>query len=248
MLVRRGLLVLGSALLAAGLAPSALRAQAAKLQSAKLKVGFIGAGRIGSQLATFWAHAGYPVMISARNLEPLKVLAAQIGSNVQVGTPAQAAAFGEVVVVTVPYGALPQVGRDYAAQLKGKIVLDTCNPNVRRDGAMTKDALEKGTGVMDPIYLPGTRLVRAFTTVGAAQLAPNAGRAGERIGIPLAGDDRRALMVAAQMVRDAGFEPVIVGDLSTAKSFDTGTAIYGKALPASQVRAALNVKPAPPEK
>jgi len=187
-------------------------------------------------------------MIWARDLEPLKALAAQIGSNVQVGTPAQAAAFGEVVVVTVPYGALPQVGRDYASQLKGKIVLDTCNPNVRRDGDMTKDALEKGTGVMDPIYLPGTRLVRAFNTVGAAQLAPNANRPGEHIGIPLASDDKDALLVAARMVRDAGFEPVIVGDLSTARRFDPGTAVYGKALPASEVRAALNVSVSPEDR
>lgn len=243
MLIRRGLLVLGSAMLAASVLSPASRAQ-----SAKPRIGFIGAGRIGSQLAAFWAHSGYPVMISARNLEPLKALAAQIGSNVQVGTPAQAAAFGEVVVVTVPYGALPQVGRDYASQLKGKIVLDTCNPNVRRDGDMTKDALEKGTGVMDPIYLPGTRLVRAFNTVGAAQLAPNANRPGEHIGIPLASDDKDALLVAAQMVRDAGFEPVIVGDLSTARRFDPGTAVYGKALPASEVRAALNVSVSPADR
>jgi len=217
-------------------------------QTPKLKIGFIGAGRIGSQLATFWAHAGYQVMISARDLGPLKELAAQIGPNVQVGTPAEAASFGDVVVVTVPFGALPQVGHDYASELKGKIVLDTCNPNPKRDGDMTKDALEKGTGVMDPIYLPGTHLVRAFNTVGFAQLAPNSHRSGEWIGIPLASDDKHAMLIAAQLVRDAGFEPVIVGDLSTAKSFDTGTAIYGKALPASEVRAALNVTAAPSDK
>lgn len=145
----------------------------------------------------------------------------------------------------MPYGALPQVGRDYASQLKGKVVLDTCNPNLRRDGDMAKEALTKGTGAMDPLYLPGTRLVRAFNTVGAGQLVPRSDQQGEWIGIPVASDDRDAVLVAAQLIRDAGFEPVIVGDLSTAKSFDTGTAIYGKALPASRVRAALNVKVAP---
>ncbi|HVV27402.1 MAG TPA: NAD(P)-binding domain-containing protein [Rhizomicrobium sp.] len=232
---------------AAALMSQAAMAQSAMAQAArpKPKIGFIGAGKIGGQLAQFWARAGYPVMVSARDLGAMKELAAKIGSGAQAGTPAEAAAFGDVVVVSVPYGALPQVGRDYAQQLKGKVVLDTCNPNVRRDGDMTKDALEKGTGVVDPTYLPGTRLVRAFNTVGAGALAPNAGRQGELIGIPLASDDREALIIAAQMVRDAGFEPVIVGGLSTAKSFDTGTAVYGKALPASEVRAALNVKPAP---
>jgi 8-hydroxy-5-deazaflavin:NADPH oxidoreductase len=235
---KRHLLLAGSLIPIAS--PSSLFAQVTKP-----KIGFIGAGRIGSQLATFWAHAGYQIMISARDEGPLKELAAQIGPNVKVGTPAEAASFGDVVVVTVPYGALPQVGRDYASELKGKVVLDTCNPNPKRDGDMTKYALEKGTGVMDPIYLPGTRLVRAFNTVGAGQLAPSSNLPGEWVGIPLAANDKDAMLVAAQLVRDAGFEPVLVGDLSTAKSFDTGTPVYGKALPASEVRTALHVKISP---
>jgi predicted dinucleotide-binding enzyme len=236
-MIRRNFLLAGAALVSVAAVGAPAWAQA------KPKVGFIGAGRIGGQLATFWAHAGYPVMISGLDLDTIKKTAADIGSGARAGTPAEAAAFGDVVVVTVPYGALPQVGKDYAAQLKGKIVLDTCNPNVTRDGPMTKDALEKGTGVMDPIYLPGTRLVRAFNTVGFGLLTPSSTKQGEeKIGIPLASNDKAAMAVAAQMVRDAGFEPVIVGDLSTAKSFDTGTAIYGKAVPVGQVRAALGVK------
>jgi predicted dinucleotide-binding enzyme len=237
LMIRREFLLTGAALFAAAALPSLAWAQ-----GAKPKIGFIGAGRIGSQLATFWGHAGYPIMLSALDLDTVKKLAAQIGPNVQAGTPDQAAAFGDVVVVTVPYGALPQVGKDYAAQLNGKIVLDTCNPNPTRDGDMTKDAFAKGTGVMDPIYLPGTRLVRAFNTVGFGLLTPSSNKRDEKVGIPVAGDDKAAVTVVAQMVKDAGFEPVIVGGLSTAKSFDAGTAIYGKALPASEVRAALGVK------
>jgi predicted dinucleotide-binding enzyme len=237
LMIRRDFLLTGAALFAAAALPSLAWAQ-----GAKPKIGFIGAGRIGSQLAAFWAHAGYPVMVSALDLDEMKKLAAQIGSGTQAGTSREAAAFGDVVVVTVPYGALPQVGKDYAAQLKGKIVLDTCNPNPTRDGDMTKDAFAKGTGVMDPIYLPGTRLVRAFNTVGFGLLTPSANKADEKVGIPLASDDKAAMAVVAQMVKDAGFEPIIVGDLSTAKSFDAGTAIYGKALPASAVRTALGVK------
>src|SRR5580693_1096477 len=193
---------------------------------AKPKIGFIGAGRIGGALARLWSQAGYPVMLSARDLGPVKELAAQLGPNVQVGTPAEAAAWGDVVVVTVPYGALPQVGRDYAAQLKGKVVLDTCNPNPARDGDMTKDALEKGTGVMDLIYLPGTRLVRAFNSITFAAIASQAHRAGTPAGIELAADDPLALATAKQLVSDAGFEPVVVGGLASAKSFDTGTPVY----------------------
>ena len=210
---------------------------------ARFRIGIIGAGRIGGKLGELWAKAGYPVMLSARDIDPVKALVAQIGANARVGTPAEAAAFGEIVVVSVPYATLPQVGHDYAAALKGKVVLDTCNPNRTRDGDMVNEALEKGTGVVDPTYLPGTRLVRAFNTVNFHSLASEAHRSGELVGIPLASDDKKALRIASQLVRDAGFEPVVVGDLSTAKSFDTGTPIYGKGLAASEVRAALGVRP-----
>jgi hypothetical protein len=213
--------------------------------AAKPKLGLIGAGRINSILAELWVKAGYQVMLSARDLGPVNETVARLGPNAHAGTPEQAAAFGDVIVISVPYSALPQVGKDFAAQLKGKVVLDTCNPEKKRDGDMTKDALEKGTGAMDLVYLPGTRPVRAFNTVPYWGLAAETHRSGELVGIPLAADDKGALEVAKQLVIDAGFEPVVVGDLSTAKSFDSGSkaAIGAKALPASQVRAALGLKP-----
>ena len=211
-------------------------------QSSKPKIGFIGAGHIGGTLAKIWTEAGYHVMLSARDLGPVKELAGQLGPNAQVGTPQQAAAWGEVVVVTVPYSALPQVGRDYAAQLKGKIVIDTCNPYLGRDGGMARDALAKGTGVMDPIYLPGTRLVRAFNSITYADLARDGHHPGELYGIELAADDPEALTVVKRLVSDAGYEPVVVGGLSTAKRFDQGAPVYPKAMLASDMRAALGLK------
>ena len=207
----------------------------------KMKIGIIGSGHIGGALAKLWAEAGYPVMISARNLAEVKQLAAQIGHGVQAGTPAQAAAFGQVVLISVPFGALPQVGKDYAAELKGKVVLDTCNPYLNRDGEMAREALEKGTGVVDPTYLPGTRLVRAFNQVNSAKLVSEAHRAGDKIGVPLAADDKAAMDIAKQLVTDAGFHPVVVGGLATAKSFDPGTPAY-HTMTAKQLREILNLK------
>ena len=230
MLHRRTLLIAASAALAL---PAAAQA--------KMKIGIIGSGKIGGTLAKLWAQAGYPVMISARNLDEVKAQAAQIGHGVQAGTPAEAAAFGPVVLVSVPFGALPQIGKDNAAALKGKVVLDTCNPYVSRDGEMAKEALEKGTGIVDPTYLPGTRLVRAFNQISAASLASEAHRAGEKLGVPLASDDKAALMVAVQLVTVAGFDPVVVGGLSTAKSFDPGTPAY-HTMTARELRQILNLK------
>ena len=219
-----------------------IAAMAPALAALNIKIGVIGAGRIGGTLAKLWAEAGYKVMISARTLEEVQKLAAQIGHGVTAGTTQQAAAFGDVVLISVPYGALPQVGKDNAAQLKGKIVLDTCNPYIGRDGEMARAALEKGTGVVNPTYLPGTKLVRAFNQVSAAALASEAHRSGEKIGVPLAGDDKAALDTAKQLVIDAGFDPVVVGGLSTAKRFDPGTPAY-HTLTARELRAILGIKP-----
>jgi predicted dinucleotide-binding enzyme len=212
------------------------------LAQAKPKIGFIGSGRLGGTLAKLLTGAGYTVMLSARDLGPVKELAAQLGPNAQTGTPEQAAAWGDVVVVSVPYAALPQVGRDYAAQLKGKIIIDTCNPNPTRDGDMTKDAIEKGTGVMDPIYLPGTRIVRAFNSISFTALGQDAHHAGELHGIELAADDAQALATVKQIVTDVGYEPVVVGGLATAKKFDAGSPVYPKSMPASEMRTALGLK------
>jgi hypothetical protein len=159
-----------------------------------------------------------------------------------VGTPREAALFGEVVLVSVPYKALPQIGQDLKSELAGKIVLDTCNPYPERDGPMALEVRAQGTGVASPRFLPGVRLVRAFNAIGYRDLAREAHRSGEPVAIPLAGDDREALAVAEQLVRDAGFAPVVVGGLNRAREFDVGTMPYSRLLTAPQLRQALGLK------
>ena len=217
-------------------------AAAAGSAATPVRIGIIGTGHIGGTLARLWVAAGHEVLISSRHPDELKGLAAELGARAHVGTPHDAALFGEVVVVSVPYGALPQVGRDLQAQLAGKIVLDTCNPYPSRDGDMAVEARRLGTGVADPKFLPGVRLVRAFNAINAGDLAADAHRAGEPVAIPLAGDDPQALEVAQRLVRDAGFEPVVVGPLSRAREFDVGTPVYTRIMTAPQLRAALGLR------
>lgn len=207
----------------------------------KPKIGIIGSGRVGGTLGELWAKAGYPVMFSSLDLAKDKELAARVGNGAQAGTPAEAAAFGDLLLISVPYSALPQIGRDLAASIKGKIVLDTSNPVQARDGDMAVPARAKGTGVASAEYLPGARLVRAFNSVGYSFLRSEAHRSGEKIGIPLAADDPQARATAVRLVEAAGFEPVVVGPLAKAKSFDVGTPVFGKALTASELRKALGV-------
>jgi predicted dinucleotide-binding enzyme len=228
---------------AAGFALGALSrgARNADAASTALKIGIIGAGRIGGALGELWVQAGHEVLLSSRHPERLKPLAERLGAKAHVGTPREAATFGEVVLISVPYGALPQVGRDYAAELKGKVVLETGNPFPGRDGDMAVAARAKGTGVASAEFLPGVRLVRAFNTIPYSALRSEAHRAGERIGVPLAGDDEAALEIAARLVQDAGFEPVVVGGLARAKEFDVGSAVFGQALTVRELRRALGL-------
>jgi 8-hydroxy-5-deazaflavin:NADPH oxidoreductase len=226
---------------AAGLAPLAGARAADAGESRPLKIGIIGAGNIGGALATHWAKAGHEVLLSSRHPDELKPLAQSLGPKARVGTPKEAAEFGDVVLVSVPYKALPEVGRDLSAQLKGKIVLDTCNPYPMRDGAMANDARKKGTGVASAEYLPGVRLVRAFNAINHGDLVEEAHRSGAPVAIPLAGDDAEALAVAQRLVRDAGFEPVVVGPLSRAREFDVGTKVYTRLLTAPELRRELGL-------
>jgi predicted dinucleotide-binding enzyme len=206
-----------------------------------LKIGIIGTGDIGGALARHWSKAGHQLVISSRHPEQLQSLAQELGPNVKVGTPREAAAFGEVVLVSVPYHATPQVGRDYATELKNKVVLDTGNPYPSRDGEMAVRDRLRGTGVASKEYLPGTKLVRAFNAIGATSLAEDGFREPVRIGIPLASDHADALTLAARLVSDAGFDPVAVGDLSRAKDFDFGTPVYVRGMTAAELRQALGL-------
>ena len=207
-----------------------------------LKIGIIGTGHIGGALATLWVKSGHEVLISSRHPDELRPLAATLGPRAHVGTPHEAAVFGDVVLVSVPYKALPELGRELKEELAGKVVLDTCNPYPERDGAMATEARQKGTGVASAQLLPGVRLVRAFNAIGYRDLASQARVGGEPVAIPLAGDDPHALALAQQLVRDAGFVPVVVGDLSRAREFDVGTLPYAHLQTAAQLRQTLALK------
>lgn len=238
---RRFLAVAGISL--AGLGLTVVPRSAGAADPAKAKIGIVGSGHIGGTLGELWLKAGHEVMFSSLDLAADQALAARLGAGASAGTPKQAAVFGEVLLVSVPYAALPQLGRDLADSIRGKVLLDTCNPIPARDGDMAIETKAAGAGISSARLLPGARLVRAFNSVGYRSLQSEAHRAGERVAIPLASDDGEALAVAVKLVQEAGFEPVVVGPLARARDFDPGMPVFGKALTAAQLRAALSLKP-----
>ena len=231
------LAVLAAFLLAHGVVPSVLRAQSKPSTTAK--IGVIGSGNIGSTVGILWVKAGHQVLFSSRNPENLKQWVDGLGPLARAGTVQEALAFGDVIFIGVPYAAYPQIGKDYANGLAGKIVLDAGNAVLARDGEIAKEAREIGIGATSMKYLPGARIVRAFNTLNYRVVASTANRPGERMAIPIAGDDKEALVVASRLVRDAGFDPVIIGSLESAKLFAQGGPLYGQQVTAKEMEARL---------
>jgi predicted dinucleotide-binding enzyme len=240
MIFRRAML---KTLLLACAAALPLAIQSAEMAAvAKPKIGLIGSGNVGSNLGKVWAAKGYQVMFSSRDIETDRRLAAQVGLGARAGTPQEAAAFGDVIVIAVPYGALPELGKSLGSALKGKVAIDASNPFPARDGAIADEARAQGAGIVSARLLPGARIVRAFNAVGAARMGVVHETPG-RIGMPIAGDDAAAIAVASALVRDIGFEPVLVGMLDMGKYLMPGTPLAGEHTPAEIRQIAATLKP-----
>jgi predicted dinucleotide-binding enzyme len=200
-----------------------------------IKIATIGAGREGGAIGTLFAKLGHPVMFSARNPDQLKDLVASAGPTAQAGTVADAVAFGEVILLVVPYPAIEEIGRDYGKALATKpLIIDVSNPSAGRDGdAIVKFVADQGgAGLATAKLLPGAHIVRAFNAIGAGSLATDAHRPGGPGGVPIAGDDPKAVALAISLIKETGFEPVLVGGLAKGKYLVPGTPLAGEHSPA----------------
>ncbi len=205
------------------------------------RIGIIGAGNIGSTIGGLWIKSGHPVMFSSRHPDELKDMVAKLGSLAQAGTVEQAIAFGDALFIAVPYGAIPQIGKDYSTAMKGKVMLDACNAVSARDGAVADEVEQNGIGVTTQKYFPDARIVRAFNTMSYMTFAREANRPDPKLAIPIASDDAQALQVAASLVRDAGFDPVVVGKLADARRFQRGQPGYGQSVSAAELKQKLSL-------
>ncbi|MEQ9563500.1 MAG: NADPH-dependent F420 reductase [Woeseiaceae bacterium] len=218
---RRQFLVLAASATALSALPLPIRADE------KLKIGVIGSGNVGSAIGASWVRAGHEVMFSSRNLEHDQALATDLGGGAKAGTPQEAAAFGDVLLFAVPYRALPELGKSLANEIKGKVILDACNPFPNRDGDIANWAREKGAGLASAELLAGAHVVRAFNAIGAARMG-SAYKEPGKVGMPIAGDDDEALQVASVLIREIGYEPVIVGGAEMGRYLMPGTPLAGE--------------------
>jgi predicted dinucleotide-binding enzyme len=198
-----------------------------------MKIGIIGAGHIGANAAKLFAAAGHEVAISnSRGPETLKDLAGELGENARAVTLAEAAEFGDVVFVSIPFGKYKDLP---AEKLDGKLVIDSNNYYPDRDGHFAE--LDEGTTTSSELladHLKGARIVKAFNTIwfehlksqGNTDLAPE-----DRRVIFIAGDDEHAKETVAKLIDDIGFAAVDTGNLGDGgRRQQPGSAVYNKDL------------------
>ncbi|KAB8125189.1 oxidoreductase [Komagataeibacter medellinensis] len=213
------------------------RAQAGR----NLRIGMIGAGHVGGTLGHLWNRAGHTIMFADVKMEAANRLASQLYPLSRTGTVQEAAKFGDVVVLAVPYGALPQVGHTIGAGISGKPLIDATNPYGWRDGKLGRLALKKGAGIVTQTIFPSAAVVRCFNSEDMTTLAAQAWRTPPRLALPMAGDAAQALYTAGWLIHDAGFDPVMVGSLASAKLFQPGGPGFEAQMNASDLRSLLGV-------
>ena len=191
-------------------------------------VGYIGSGQIGGTVARLAAAAGYDVVLSnSRGPETLAALAGELGPHARAATATEAAAAGDIVVVSVPFHAHPTLPVD---QLAGKVVLDTNNYYAARDGHVTE--LDEGrltSAELEQRHLRTAKLVKVFNNIFHHHLAslPRPAGAPDRTALTIAGDDPDAKKSAAAFLDAIGYDTVDVGPLAESWRVQPGQAAYG---------------------
>jgi hypothetical protein len=207
-----------------------------------MKIGIIGSGAIGGILGKLWAQAGHEVLFSSRHPEKLSSLVAQAGSHSRAGTVAEAAEFGDVILLAVNYGTLDEALRAANGKLDDKIVIDATNP-LQRAAHGIERVIPQGVtaGRVMAQHLPSAHIVKAFTTVYAPYLGSEAHRQSDLLAIAMAGDNQAAKETVAQLIKDAGYLPVDIGTLDQSAPLDPGGVLWNSAITEAELRQRLNV-------
>jgi predicted dinucleotide-binding enzyme len=192
-------------------------------------IGLIGSGHIGSTVAQLAVDAGHDVVLSnSRGPETLTDLVDRLGPRARAATAAEAAAAGDVVVVTIPLKAYREVPVE---PLRGKVVIDTNNYYSQRDGHIAE--LDDGTTTSSELlqqHLPGSHVVKAFNNIQFGHLGRLQRPAGdpERSALAIAGDDAAAKRTVAEFLDSIGYDTYDVGPLAEGWRFEPGTPAYGQ--------------------
>ena len=205
-----------------------------------MKIGVIGAGHIGGNCARQALKGGHEVMLSfARDPSKLEQLASELGERASSGAVADAVAFGDVVIVSVPWGAIPEALAQ-AGDLSGKVVIDTTNqfgPGPNPEPGQTAASFNARR-------MSGARYVKSFNTLTSRFQEQVAGRDGaERTVQWMCGDDPQAKQLVAELIKDMGYVPVDLGGTETCATMEAPRrpgAVYGEEYRAADAQAVVD--------
>jgi predicted dinucleotide-binding enzyme len=191
-----------------------------------MRIGVIGAGRIGGNCARQAIKGGHEVMLSfARDRSKLERLASELGSS--AGDPPEAVAFGELVIFSVPWGAVP-AALEQAGDLSGKVVVDTTN----QFGSGPMPGPGETAAAFNARRMPGARYTKSFNTLTSGFQAQAASRQGEeRVVQWICGDDAEAKQLVASLIEDMGYVPVDLGGTAACQVMEAPRrpgAVYGE--------------------
>lgn len=190
-------------------------------------LGLIGSGHIGGGIARLAVAAGYDVVLSnSRGPETLADLVAELGPKARAATPAEAAAAGDLVVVSVPLKAYREVPVE---PLRGKVVIDTNNYYPQRDGHIP-ELDDESTTVSELLqaHLPESHVVKCFNNVPASGMVSLAKPAGDpdRSVLAIAGDDADAKKTVTGFLDAIGYDAYDVGPLAEGWRYQRDTKAY----------------------
>lgn len=193
-------------------------------------LGLIGSGNIGGTVARLAVNAGYDVVLSnSRGPETLAGLVAELGSSAKAATAEQAAAAGDIVLVSVPLKAYRSVPVD---QLVGKVVLDTNNYYPERDGVFPElEAKTTTTSELLQAHLPGAHVIKVFNNIYFKNLLSMARPAGvpDRNMLIVAGNDAAAKKAAVEFLDAIGYDAYDAGTLAESWRYERDQPAYASA-------------------
>jgi predicted dinucleotide-binding enzyme len=208
-----------------------------------MKIGIVGSGSIGANAARLFVRAGHEVALSnSRGGQGLEALVEELGDRSHATTIEDAAKFGEVVLIAIPFDKYRTLPQD---AFKGKVVIDAGNYYPERDGKFPElDGDETTSSEMMASHLKEARLVKGFNTIYFKHLASQGDTSlplEERRAIFIAGDDTKAKEIVARLIEEIGFAAVDTGFLHEGgRSQQPGTAVYNKDVTAKEAAALLS--------
>jgi len=188
-----------------------------------MEIGILGCGIVGGTLGTRWRQHGHELLFGLRNPSDAKAQNLAKESGAEVGTAGDASAFGDVVVLAVPW-AVAEDAIKSAGNLSGKILLDCTNPVTNWPEVEIGTEFSGGERVAR--WAAGAPVVKIFNTTGYLNMA-NPQYGSEAVTMFYAGDDASAKRAAEQLAADLGFDPLDVGPLSNSKYLEMLAGFWG---------------------